>query len=217
MLKKMENRHSIWIRLFHWINMISITLLIFTGFYIHAPQTWKWAFDNMDNARMLHFAMAYVLTFGLIGRIYYAIVAKDAHNIVFSPVRDTLWMPSLLAYYLFLKDSHPYYGKYNPGQRGMYTAWVFMALVQIITGFILYAPNTFMSWAYGLGGYIVVREIHYIVNWLWVFTIAIHVYLDLAEGLPGLLSMFTGKIPVGFHGEHGETHVVDDGGKSVGA
>lgn len=196
--------------------MISITLLAFTGFYIHAPLTWGWAFDNMDNARMLHFAMAYVLTFGVIGRVYYAIAAKDAHNIVFRPIRDTLWMPSLAAYYLFLKDSHPYYGKYNPGQRMMYTGWLFMAIVMIITGFILYAPNALMGWAGALGGYIVVREIHYVTNWLFVISVLVHVYLDLAEGIPGLVSMFTGKIPVGFHGEHAtKTHSADD--TSLGA
>ena len=82
-MKKMENRHSIAIRLFHWSNMISITLLILTGFYIHAPNSFRWLFSNMDTPRMLHFAMAYVLLFGVIGRVYYAIVAKDAHNIVF--------------------------------------------------------------------------------------------------------------------------------------
>lgn len=198
MVKKMEDRHSIWIRIFHWTNMISITLLVLTGFYIHAPESFR-LFDNMDNARMLHFAMAYVLTFGVLGRVYYAIVAKDAHNIVFSPIKDTLNFPSMIKYYLFLADSHPDYGKYNPGQKMMYTGWLAMALVQIITGFILYAPNTFMGWGGALGGLIAVRLIHYIVNWLFVISVVVHVYLDVSEGIPVLLSMFTGKIPADFH------------------
>ena len=49
MIKKMEERHSIWIRIFHWANMIAITMLTLTGFYIHAPQTFR-LFSSMDTA-----------------------------------------------------------------------------------------------------------------------------------------------------------------------
>lgn len=216
-MKKMENRHSIWIRLFHWSNMISITLLILTGYYIHAPHTFKWLFANMDNARMLHFAMAYLLLFGVIGRVYYAIVAKDAHNIVFRPIKDTRNFPSMIKYYLFMADSHPYYGKYNPGQKMMYTGWLIMALVQIITGFVLYAPNTFPGWGAFWGGLIAVRVIHYVVNWLFVLSVVVHVYLDVSEGIPVLLSMFTGKIPAGAHGAPEESQSSSAGGRGLGA
>ena len=216
-MKKMENRHSIAIRLFHWSNMISITLLILTGFYIHAPNSFRWLFSNMDTPRMLHFAMAYVLLFGVIGRVYYAIVAKDAHNIVFRPIKDTLNFPSMFKYYLFMADSHPYYGKYNPGQKMMYTGWLFMALVQIITGFVLYAPNAFPALAGWMGGLLAVRIIHYVVNWLFVLSVVVHVYLDVSEGIPVLMSMFTGKIPAGAHGAPGESHTADSDGRSLGA
>jgi Ni,Fe-hydrogenase I cytochrome b subunit len=85
----MDERHSVWIRIFHWINMVAIMLLIFTGFYIHAPQSFR-LFGNMDGARMVHFAMAYVLCFGVVLRVYYAIAAKDAKNIVFNPLYNSV-------------------------------------------------------------------------------------------------------------------------------
>jgi Ni/Fe-hydrogenase 1 B-type cytochrome subunit len=199
----MEERHSVWIRIFHWINMVAIMLLIFTGFYIHAPQSFR-LFGNMDGARMVHFAMAYVLCFGVVLRVYYAIAAKDAKNIVFNPKTDIPNLPSMMKYYLFMSDSHPYYGKYNPGQKAMYTGWLVMALIQIITGFILYKPQVAFWANLGdfLGGDIAIRLVHLIVTWLFVLTILAHVYLDISEGVPVLKSMFTGKIPKGFHGEH---------------
>jgi len=215
MVKKMEARHSIWIRIFHWTNMISITLLVLSGFYIHAPESFA-IFKNMDNARMLHFAMAYVLTFGVIGRVYYAIAAKDAHNIVFNPKTDTPKFPSMIKYYLFMADSHPYYGKYNPGQKMMYTGWLVMALLMIVTGFVMYNPNAFMAVGGALGGLIAVRMIHLITTWLFVISVVVHVYLDVSEGVPVLLSMFTGKIPEDFdHGTHEEAEM--SSGKGVGA
>jgi len=206
MVKQMEERHSIWIRLFHWINMIAITMLILTGFYIHAPQDFR-LFANMDNARTVHFVMAYVLIFGVLGRLYYMFAANDVKNIIYQPVEDTKKLPSMLKYYMFLADDHPFYGKYNPGQKGMYTGVFVMAILMIITGFILYKPLTFGFMAGWLGGFLVVRIIHYVITWIFVLCILAHVYLDIAEGIPVLKSMFTGKMPADFHHGYHEEEV----------
>jgi Ni/Fe-hydrogenase 1 B-type cytochrome subunit len=199
MIKKMELRHPLWVRLLHWSNMISITMLALTGFYIHDPDGWGWLFSNMNNARTTHFMFAMILIVGVVVRIYLAFATGDWRNIVFAPIKDTKKLPSMLKYYMFLAKDHPYYGKYNPGQKGMYTGVFALAIVQIITGFILYKPVTFTSWAYFLGGFLVVRMIHYIVTWIFVLMVLVHVYLDVAEGIPVLKSIFTGKIPDDFH------------------
>jgi Ni/Fe-hydrogenase 1 B-type cytochrome subunit len=198
MIKKMELRHPLWIRLLHWSNMISITMLCLTGFYIHAPESFR-LFANMNDARTTHFVFAMILSVGVVVRIYLAFATGDWRNIVYAPIKDTKKLPSMLMYYTFLAKDHPYYGKYNPGQKGMYTGVFALAIVQIITGFILYKPVTFTSWAYFLGGFLVVRMIHYIVTWIFVLMVLVHVYLDVAEGIPVLMSIFTGKIPDDFH------------------
>jgi Ni/Fe-hydrogenase 1 B-type cytochrome subunit len=184
--------------------MIAITMLILTGFYIHAPQVFK-LFGSMNTARTIHFIMAYLLCFGVVGRVYYAIVADDAKNVVYEPINDTKKLPSMIKYYLFLADDHPFYGKYNPGQKGMYTGVLVMALLMIFTGFIMYKPMTFGFMTGWLGGYLVVRIIHYAITWILVLCILAHLYLDIAEGIPILKSMFTGTIPTDFHhGYHEE-------------
>jgi len=198
MIKQMELRHPLWVRLLHWSNMISITMLCLTGFYIHAPQSFR-LFENMDNARTFHFAFAMLLIVGVVWRIYLGFATGDWKNIVYAPIKDTKKLPSMIKYYTFLAKDHPYYGKYNPGQKAMYTSVFVLAIVMIITGFILYKPVTFASWAYFFGGYLVVRMIHYIITWIFVIMVLVHVYLDLAEGLPVLVSMFTGKMPADFH------------------
>lgn len=200
----MEERHSILIRVFHWINMIAITMLILTGFYIHAPESFR-LFGSMTTARTIHFCMAYLLCFGVVGRMYYMIAANDTKNLIYEPIKDTKKLPSMLKYYMFLADDHPFYGKYNPGQKGMYTGVFAMAVIMIITGFILYKPLTFGFMAGWLGGFVAVRIIHYVITWIFVLCILAHVYLDVAEGIPILKSMFTGKIPADFHhGYHEE-------------
>lgn len=206
----MEERHTPWIRICHWINMISITLLILTGFYINTPLHFR-LFSNMDFPRILHFAMAFVLCFGVLLRVYYAIATKDSKNIIFSFREDIKKLPSMLKYYLFLSDTHPYYGKYNPGQKMMYTGWFILILIQILTGFMLYNPNAFLGLGGLLGGMMVVRMIHLVITWLFVITVALHVYLDVSEGIPVLKSMFTGKIPADFdHGVHETEEPADE-------
>ncbi|MGE5405146.1 MAG: Ni/Fe-hydrogenase, b-type cytochrome subunit [Candidatus Saccharibacteria bacterium] len=206
-VKEMELRHPLPLRLFHWANMISITILTLTGFYIHAPLDFP-IFSSMDNARFFHFFFAMVLCVGVVGRVYYAIAEKDYVNVWPNLKKDIKDFPSMIAYYTFFADSHPDYGKYNPGQKMMYSGWLFLALIQIFTGFILYSPNSGWGWAMWsanfLGGFIWIRMIHLIVTWLFVITVMMHVYLDLSEGIPVLMSMFTGKIPKGFH--HTEEH-----------
>ncbi len=210
MIKKMELRHPLWLRLLHWLNMISITMLCLTGYYIHAPETFR-LFENMDNARTAHFAFAMILVFGVVARVYLGIVTKDWHNIIYQPIEDTKKLPSMIKYYTFLAKDHPFYGKYNPGQKGMYTAVLVLAIFQIISGFILYKPESFTAAAYFFGGYLAVRILHYIVTWIFVFMVLVHVYLDVAEGLPVLKSIFTGKIPTDFH--HG--YHVDEQGRRI--
>ncbi len=188
-----EMRHSIWIRIFHWVNAVSILLLILTGFQIHAPWMVK-LFGPLSAARTIHFIAGYILLFSVIGRVYYAIVARDAKNIVYRPIQDTKNFPSMIKYYLFMSNSHPDYGKYNPGQKMMYTGWLFMAIIMIITGFILYKPALFMGLGSALGGLVAIRVIHYIGTWLFVLSVIVHVYLDVSEGIPVLKSMFSGKL-----------------------
>lgn len=196
---KMVLRHPLGVRIFHWWNMLAITMLILSGFYIHAPLDFR-LFSKMDTARAIHFVCMWALIFGAIGRVWYALYTKDYKNVWFK-LRDIKDFPSLIKYYLFIKNTHPDYGKYNPGQKLMYSGLLFLVLIQVITGFILYYPTALSSWAYALGGPLVVRLIHYCVTWIFVLCIMVHVYLDVAEGLPILFSMFTGKIPEDFHAE----------------
>ncbi len=198
MANKNQERHSIWIRVFHWVNAVSILLLIFTGFQIHAPWAFK-MFGPTDAARMIHFIAAYILCASVVCRVYYAIAAKDAKNIVFRPIKDTKQMPSMMKYYLFMANSHPDYGKYNPGQKMMYTGWLVMVILMAITGFILYKPTLFMGVSNALGGLVAIRLVHYILNWLFVLSVLAHLYLDISEGIPVLKSMVTGKLEGGSH------------------
>ncbi len=130
--------------------------------------------------------------------------------------RDPVNMIKLMMYYLFISDEEPDFGeKYNPGQKGMYATFAPLVIIQIITGVILYWPSTFAGWAVLIGGDKWVREIHYIVAWIFVFCVAGHLYLDFTEGIANIYGMFTGLRPVKVHAVHGAPAATVQGEKAV--
>jgi Ni/Fe-hydrogenase 1 B-type cytochrome subunit len=197
----MEERQTLAVRFFHWWNAVSIFALIFSGFYIHNPYDWavRWMFYDMDWARKVHFIFMYCVIAGLIGRLYYAFASGDYKNFSMG-LKDGPNMLKLALYYLWITDEEPDWGgKYNPGQKGMYAAFAPLLLIQIYTGMILYWPAHFAWWGGWLGGIKWIREIHYIVAWVFVYCIVAHLYLDFSEGIANVVGMFTGKRPVHEH------------------
>ena len=186
--------------LFHWWNAVSIFALIFSGFYIHNPHGFfRWMFADMDAARKVHFIFMYCLIAGLVGRLYDAFATGDYKNFAMSKT-DPVNMMKLMMYYLFISNEEPDFGeKYNPGQKGMYATFAPLVIIQIITGIMLYWPTTFATWAVFIGGFKWVREIHYIVAWIFVYCVAGHLYLDFTEGIDNIYGMFTGLRPVRVH------------------
>ena len=58
----------------HWINLVAMVLLIFTGFYIHYP--FFWGFESM--ARGLHVFFGFVLFINCICRLIMAFIVKSS-------------------------------------------------------------------------------------------------------------------------------------------
>lgn len=187
--------HTRTARILHWVNMFSVGLLTLTGFYIHDPVNFG-VFLNMDLARKLHFIFMYLAVYGVIIRIYYSIYSKDYKDILFMP-GDFRGFPALAKYYLFLSKKAPDFGKYNPGQKLLYSSWSLLVFVQAVTGFALYVPDKLRWISFIFGGLIHVRQIHYIVTWVFVVTVGLHVYLAFVGGKYVLKSMITGYMPVG--------------------
>lgn len=194
---KMKLLHPLPARIFHWINVIVITLLTLSGFYIHNPDILT-IFGPMDRGRFIHFIMMYVFICGAIYRAGYALIIGDWRELMFVP-RDIKGFIPMAKYYLFFADSYELHGKYNAGQKMTYSLWPILSIVQMITGFVLYLPGRLSYVAYLLGGEINVRMIHYGVTWVFVITVAMHVYLAACSGWPMLKSIITGYLPEDYH------------------
>lgn len=200
-MKPLEYRHTFLVRFFHWWNGIAMILLALSGFYIHTPLKFA-IFPSMDIARQIHFIFMYAVAAGVIGRIYYACASGDSKNFKLR-FADFGNMIGLMKYYLFISDELPDFGeKYNPGQKSMYLTFVPLILIQGITGIILYWPTLFNHLGAFFGGAHVIRIVHYIVAWIFVYCIVVHLYLDFSEGWANIVGMITGHRPADFHHQH---------------
>jgi len=173
-----EYKHTLITRILHAIHLIAIIILILTGFYIYAPLSFK-IFSNMDIARFLHFIFMYVLMATVIYKLYYSIAIGDFKNLLFN-YQDLKDLPGVIKYYvfgIFKKKVKKKFGKYNAGQKLLYTLWPILVLFQAITGFAMYFPEAFSGLIHMFGGLNHFRAWHVIGSWIFTITTAAHIYL----------------------------------------
>ncbi|WP_368293829.1 Ni/Fe-hydrogenase, b-type cytochrome subunit [Dehalobacter sp. TBBPA1] len=177
-------------RISHWINLITFAVLISTGFIIHAP----FQGANMNVARNLHFIFMYILVINGIVRFYVSFFGKnkDYKEFFLNKLDLKTFIPQI-KYYLFISKEHPKTNKYNGLQKCAYIALPVLAVFQAITGIILYLPMKFSGAAQALGSLAAVRGIHYVVMWLFIAIILVHVYLVFTEAKDEFFLMFFGK------------------------
>lgn len=172
----------------HWINLICMVMLAFSGFYIHYP-----FFDGvMGVMRGMHFIAMYVILINLVVRIILAFFVKDANQLASREVDKDIknWLPQkenrhqffeTVKYYLFLRKEAVISAKYGSLQKIAYLVTIPLTLLQAYTGFAIYGPT--MNWAFFTGGLELVggpmnmRIIHYFGMWVFIVFTMIHAYL----------------------------------------
>lgn len=169
---------------------------IMAGFYTHYPTPW-FLMPSMAAAHVLLDASVGAIVITWLTRIIYQLYTGRWRDTVFRP-GDVLKLPSLIAYYLFITPTHPYYGKYNPGQRLLYTLWDILLVPMGITGILLWHPSI-QATVWFVPMFLrttLVRLIHYYLSVFYAASIAVHGYLSLTENPELLRSMFTGFVRV---------------------
>lgn len=177
------SRHPMAFRILHEVIIVSIILLIITGFYIHRPFVGGGGF-LMSLTRGVHFFFAIVLTIAVLVRIISMFVGKERDWSSFIPTwSDIKLLPKIIAYYAYIGKEPALKKKYNPLQMISYCLAFLLIIFQIISGLALKYPDGAFSWFnYGLfNNEIEVRIAHFIVNWLFIMFIMIHIYLTIRE------------------------------------
>ncbi|MCF6352063.1 MAG: Ni/Fe-hydrogenase, b-type cytochrome subunit [Cyclobacteriaceae bacterium] len=204
------------VRLFHWINVIAILTLIGTGILIGNPPAFISGAEASDQywfgtVRYIHFATAYIFTFNMVYRFFWSFMGnKYANWKEFFPytkkgIKDTLYV---LKDHIFLQNEKVYdfrknFIGHNPVAAIGYSMLFILMIIQVLTGFGLYADNAtwffpkLFTWVVPLfGGDATTRFIHHLTTWGFIIFTVVHVYLamwhDWLEGRGEISSMFGG-------------------------
>jgi Ni/Fe-hydrogenase 1 B-type cytochrome subunit len=188
----------------HWVNLICMVTLIFTGFYIHFP----FFSGFMGIARGAHLFFGYLIFANCLLRVILSLFIKsapaggtrklDLDVKGFLPQKDNRHqLGAWIKYYLFLKKDHPLGGKYGVPQKLTYVAIPLFILFTFFTGLCLWAPTSvvgpFAAFNNLLGGVVVTRIVHYFCMWFFIIFSMLHAYLANVEGLAPSKMMFGWK------------------------
>jgi Ni/Fe-hydrogenase 1 B-type cytochrome subunit len=182
-LKSNEARHPMSFRILHELIMVSILLLIITGFYIHRPFVGGAGF-LMSLMRGVHFFFAIVLIITTVARVVTMFVGKDRDWRSFIPTgADFKLLPKTIKYYTYIGKEPELKKKYNPLQMLSYCIAFIFIIFQIISGLALQNPDGAFGWFnyVWFNNEIEVRMAHFVVTWLFIMFMMIHVYLTIRE------------------------------------
>lgn len=214
MNKENVRRIYVWqlpVRLYHWINALSIVLLIITGYLIGRPIALQMSAEAsasywFGTVRFIHFVSAFFFFFNFVYRIYWGFVGNRFANWKnFIPLKKNQWkeMKDVLRIDIIHAKGKPLESIGHNSLAGFTYFITFLAfLFQCITGFGMYSamstsflPKMF-AWIIPLmGGDFAVRQWHHISLWFFVIFSMIHIYLvfyhDYIEG-HGVISSIVG-------------------------
>ena len=181
--------HPLPVRIFHWIMFFSVSYLVATGLYLNDP----WSGLPYGVVRKTHTLAGIILLLNFLGQIYYYLATGKYTEIILSR-HDWPNLRSFFRYALFITEHHPNYGRYNPGQKALFTMW---ALAVILSGMaaLPYVFSEYASWlGRPFGGLMGTRIVFYGIMMFFLATIPLHLYLAFTEEPAKLQAMFSGYV-----------------------
>jgi thiosulfate reductase cytochrome b subunit len=211
-MTRMEEKHPLAIRWFHWISFPLLSLMIWSGLLIYwANDIYRlglggvtlfhffpdWFYHRLGIAQRLAEGMAlhffFMWLFVANGAMYVSYVVFSGEWRKVLPDRHSLRDAFLVVLHdLHLRGEAPLQGLYNAAQRIAYTAVILMAMGSVITGLAIYKPAQ-LSWLTGLlGGYPMARREHFWLMCGFIGFFAVHIMQVIRAGWDNFRSMVAG-------------------------
>ncbi|HEX2123177.1 MAG TPA: cytochrome b/b6 domain-containing protein [Thermoanaerobaculia bacterium] len=201
-MKRLEKKHPLAIRWFHWINFPLLALMIWSGILIY----WAYpAYLNLDQATWralkinnrlaegmaLHFFFMWF--FAVNGALYvlYTLVSGEWRELV--PNRNSLreaWQVVLHDLRIRREPLPP--RKFNGAQQIAYTAVVLMGAGSLLSGLAIYKPVQFSWLTWLFFGYQGARFVHFWLTVGYVLFFFVHVAQVIKAGWNNFRAMVIG-------------------------
>ncbi len=182
--------YSAFERLWHWLQALTILLLLLTGLEIHAPGSVRLL--GFGRATTLHEALAVFTIANAFLSLFYHLATGAIRQFI-PPPRDFFSLAiAQVAYYtrgIFTGAPHPFVhepgSKLNVLQQVTYLAVLNLVLpVQVATGILMWKAPEWAALVDRLGGLHAVATVHVGCAWLFAAFVVMHVYLTTTGRTP---------------------------------
>jgi len=176
--------YPVWVRLWHWTNVLLFIILIMSGISLHFAGS-NHLFFTFETAMLIHNAAGILLT---IAWLAFFIGNLFSHNSTHYRVKLTGLFDRLIKqshYYaigIFKGEPHPFHVsadmKFNPLQQVSYIAVMYGLMpILIISGLLFLFPTYLPDKLMDIGSIWVVAMIHLIVSYLLILFMLVHIYI----------------------------------------
>lgn len=211
-MKRLEKKHPLAIRWFHWINFPVLLMMIWSGLLIYwANDVYRlgfggvtlikffpdWFYNALNFGQRLAEGMAWhfflMWFFAINGLLYVLYTAISGEWRYLVPNRHSLREAIQVTLYdLHLSKTHPPPRKFNGAQQIAYTSIILMGAGSLLTGLAIYKPVQFAWLSSLLGGYEWARFEHFWLTIGYVAFFFVHVAQVIKAGWNNFRAMVTG-------------------------
>lgn len=211
-MKRLEKKHPLAIRWFHWINFPVLMLMIWSGLLIYwandvysirigshvlfkfFPEAFYSRFfidQRLAEGMAWHFLFMWLFAInGLLYVIYTALSGEWRYLLPNRQSAQETWQVVLHDLHIRKEPLPP--RKYNGAQRIAYTGVVFMGLGSLLTGLAIYKPTQLAPLVALMGGYGIARFIHFWLTIGYVAFFLVHIIQVARAGWNNFRAMITG-------------------------
>jgi thiosulfate reductase cytochrome b subunit len=159
--------HPLIVRIAHWINVLALLIMLTSGWRIYnAAPLFDWSFPDeitlggwLAGALQWHFAAMWLLVANGVVYVVYGIVSGHFRRRLL-PVSPSAVLRDVGAA-LRGRLSHADLTVYNAAQRAAYLALIFLLVVLVLSGLVLWKPVQFYWFGQYLGDYEGARYLHF--------------------------------------------------------
>ena len=173
--------HPLLVRIAHWINVLAVLIMIMSGWQIYnASPLFDFAFPDdvtlggwLAGALQWHFAAMWLFVLNGVVYVAYGIVSGHFRRKLL-PIAPLAVLRDVAAAFRG-KLSHADLTVYNAAQRAAYLALVFLLIVLVLSGLVLWKPVQFYWYGQYMGDYEGARLLHFFAMSTVAFIVAVHV------------------------------------------
>jgi thiosulfate reductase cytochrome b subunit len=191
-------------RFWHWLQTVSIVMLLLTGLIIHRPD--HFGVFSFRGVVTIHNVLAVILVVNAFLSLFYHLAAERIQEFIPRPYGffdDAILQAKYYVNGIFKGEPHPFEkrpdSRMNPIQKATYFMILNVLLpLQILTGVLMWTVQKYPNIA---GGLPFLAPFHSLVAWMFAAFIVVHVYMTTTAATPleAMRAMVTGYEEVEMH------------------